>query len=146
MSSNDLEALPEWVNALAQRFEPKQRRVVARKIAQVLRQSNRERTKGQKDADGNRFVSPLKSSNNPMFREITAIRYFKAKGTDRQAIIGFAGQAGNIANIHQGGRRSEVRKGSKKFPYPKRTLIGINHTDQQMVLALLQDMLTTDLH
>lgn len=142
MAANELEALPEWVDALARRIEPKQRRVVARKIAQELRKSNRERTKGQKDADNNQFIKPLKRENNPMFREITAIRYFKAKGTDRQAMIGFAGSAGRIAQIHQDGARSEVRPGSRKFPFPKRTLVGINALDERMVLALLQDLLT----
>ena len=78
------------------------------------------------------------------FREITAIRYFKAKGTDRKAVIGFASSVGRIAAIHQAGARSEVRPGSRKFPYPKRTLIGINDKDEQMVLALLLDLLADD--
>lgn len=142
--SNELEALPEWVDALAQRIEPKQRRKVARKIAQQLRKSNRARTKDQRDADGDRFIRPLKRSNNPMFREITALRYFKAKGTDSKAIIGYAGSAAHIAEIHQEGRRSEVRPGSKKVPYPERTLVGINTTDEQMVLSLLQALLTDE--
>lgn len=142
--ANELEALPEWVDALNQRLEPKQRRKASRKIAQQLRKSNRARTKDQRDADGDRFIHPLKRSNNPMFREITALRYFKAKGTDRKAIIGFTGQAGRIAEIHQDGRRSEVRPGSKKVPYPERTLIGINTEDEQMVLSLLQALLTDE--
>lgn len=144
MANNDLNALPEWVNALSQRFEPKQRRVVARKIAQVLRKSNRERTKNQKDADDNQFIKPLKRENNPMFREITAIRYFKAKGTDRKAMIGFTNSVSRIVKVHHEGARGEVRPGSRKFPYPKRTLVGINDKDEQMVLALLIDLLADD--
>lgn len=141
MANNNLDELPAWVNELSQRFDPKERRAVARKIAQQLRKSSRERTKSQQDADGNQFIKPLKTENNPMFRQITALRYFKAKGTDRQAIIGFVGNAGRIAQIHHGGRRGEVRPGSRKFPFPKRTLIGITDTDEQMVLAILTDLI-----
>ncbi len=144
MSNHQLSGLPEWVNAIARQLEPKQRRKVNRRLAQKMRSENRKRTQDQTDADGNDFIRPLKSENDPMFREITALRFFRTKGTDSEAQFGFTGSASRIAKVHQFGELSEVRPHSKKYPYPERTLVGINKDDEQIVLEILQDYLTKD--
>lgn len=138
-------ALPEWATAIASQLDSKERKKVNRAIAVELRAANRERIRAQTDPDGSRFVSPLKFSNSPMFRELTKARHFKFKATDRHAQIGFKGSAAKIARIHHEGQRSTVRPdSSKKFPYPARELIGIANADRRIIIRILRESLTTD--
>ena len=140
--SNDLAQLPLWVRGIAETMSPAKRRQLARKIGIELRKANQSRTAAQSDADGNAFIAPLQAKNNPMFREITNARYFQVKATDSQVAIGFGGNAGRIARIHQEGQLSEVRKGSaKKYPYPVRTLLGINDDDERLIETAFRNMI-----
>ena len=140
--TNDLAQLPLWVRGIAETMSPAKRRQVARKIGIELRKANQSRTAAQSDADGNAFVAPLQAKNNPMFREITNARHFQVKPTDSQVAIGFGGSAGRIAKIHQEGQLSEVRKGSaKKYPYPVRTLLGINDDDERLIETAFRNMI-----
>ncbi|OBX79131.1 phage virion morphogenesis protein [Faucicola atlantae] len=143
--SNDLAQLPLWVRGIAETISPANRRQVARKLGIELRKANQARTSAQTDADGNTFVAPLQAKNSPMFREITNARYFQVKPTDSQVAIGFRGSAGRIAKIHQEGKLSEVRKGSaKKYPYPVRTILGINGEDERLIEKTIRDLLLQD--
>lgn len=140
--NQDLSQLPLWVRGIAETISPAKRRQVARKLGIELRKANQARTNAQTDADGNAFVAPLQAKNSPMFREITNARYFQVKATDSQVAIGFGGSAGRIAKIHQEGQLSEVRKGSaKKYPYPVRTLLGINDDDIKLVETAFRNMI-----
>ncbi len=138
-------ALPEWTNALASQLDNKQLKKVNRILAVEMRGANRDRIRAQTEPDGSRFVDPLKSSNNPMFRELTKARHLKFKATSRYAQIGFQGSAARIARIHHEGRRSTVRAdSSKEFPYPERELIGIARADRAIIIRVLRNSLTTD--
>jgi phage virion morphogenesis protein len=138
-------ALPEWATAIAAQLDNKERKKINRAIAVELRAANRERIRAQTDPDGDDFVKPLKSSNSPMFRELTKARHLKFKATDRYAQIGFKGSAARIARIHHEGQRSTVRPdSSKKFPYPERPLIGISGADRHIIIRVLRESLTTD--
>ena len=139
--SNDLAQLPLWVRGIAETLTPAKRRQVARKLGIELRKANQSRTAAQTDADGNAFVAPLQAKNNPMFREITTARYFQVKATDSQVAIGIGGNAGRIARIHQEGQMSEVRPGSRKYPYPVRTLVGINAEDERLIETAFRNMI-----
>lgn len=139
--TNDLAQLPLWVRGIAETMSPAKRRQVARKIGIELRKANQSRTAAQTDADGNAFVAPLQAKNNPMFREITNARHFQVKATDSQVAIGFGGNAGRIARIHQEGQMSEVRPGSRKYPYPVRTLVGINAEDERLIETAFRNMI-----
>ena len=139
--TNDLAQLPLWVRGIAETMSPAKRRQVARKIGIELRKANQSRTAAQSDADGNAFVAPLQAKNNPMFREITNARHFQVKATDSQVAIGFGGNAGRIARIHQEGKMSEVRPGSRKYPYPVRTLVGINAEDERLIETAFRNMI-----
>lgn len=138
--ASDLSALPLWVRSIADTLSPAERRKMSRKIGIELRKANISRTNSQVDADGSGFVAPLQSKNNPMFRKITALRFFQVKATDSNVKIGFGGSAGHIAKIHQEGMMSEVRRGSaKKYAYPVRRLLGINGDDERMIENVFRD-------
>lgn len=138
-------ALPEWATAIAAQLDDKELKKINRAIAVELRAANRERLRAQTDPDGDDFVKPLKSSNSPMFRELTKARHLKFKATTRYAQIGFKGSTARIARIHHEGQRSTVRPdSSKKFPYPQRELIGIANADRRIIIRVLRDSLTTD--
>lgn len=138
-------ALPKWATAIASQLNNKERKKINRAVAVEMRAANRDRIRAQTDPDGGRFVSPLKSSNSPMFRELTKARHLKFKATSRYAQIGFQGNAARIARIHHEGQRSTVRPdSSKKFPYPERPLIGISDADRHIIIRVLRNSLTTD--
>lgn len=138
-------ALPEWATGIASQLDKKELKKVNRAIAVELRAVNRERIRAQTDPDGDNFIQPLKSSNSPMFRELTKARHLKFKATSRYAQIGFQGSAARIARIHHEGQRSTVRPdSSKKFPYPERELIGISRADHHIIIRVLRHSLTTD--
>lgn len=138
-------ALPEWVSAISEQLDHKELKKINRTIAVELRAANRDRIRAQTTPDGDSFVQPLKSSNSPMFRELTRARHLKFKANSRYAQIGFKGSAAKIARIHHEGQRSTVRPdSSKKFPYPKRELIGISHADRHIIIRVLRESLTTD--
>ena len=138
-------ALPEWATAIASQLEPKERKKINRTLAMEMRAKNRERIRAQTDPDGDDFIKPLKSSNSPMFRELTKARHFKFNATTRHAQIGFKGSAARIARIHHEGQRSTVRPdSSKKFPYPQRELIGISRADHSLIIRVLRQSLTPD--
>lgn len=138
-------ALPEWATAIASQLDNKQLKKVNRTLAIEMRAANRDRIRAQTDPDGGRFVSPLKSSNSPMFRELTKARHLKFNATSRYAQTGFKGSAARIARIHHEGQRSTVRPdSSKKFPYPERPLIGISRADRHIIIRVLRESLATD--
>lgn len=138
-------ALPEWATAIASQMDSKNVKKVNRTLAVALRAANRTRIRAQTEPDGGRFVSPLKSSNNPMFRDLTAARHLKFNATSRYAQIGFKGSAARIARIHHEGQRSTVRPdSSKKFPYPARELIGVANADRRLIIRVLRESLTSD--
>lgn len=138
-------ALPEWATAIASQLDNKNIKKVNRTLAMELRAINRDRIRAQTDPDGGSFVQPLKASNSPMFRKLTAARYLKFNATNRYAQIGFQGSAARLARIHHEGQRSTVRPdSSKKFPYPKRPLIGIASADRRVIIRVLRESLTQD--
>ena len=112
-----------------------------------MRAVNRDRIRARdRNSDGSRFVDPLKASEQSMFRELTKTRHrLKFNATSRYAQIGFKGSAAKIARIHHEGQRSTVRPdSSKKFPYPKRELIGIARADRHIIIRVLRESLTAD--
>ena len=138
-------ALPEWATAIASQLDDKNIKKVNRTLAVAIRAANRDRIRAQTDPDGDGFIKPLKSSNNPMFRKLTAARHLKFNATSRYAQIGFKGSAARLARIHHEGQRSTVRPdSSKKFPYPKRPLIGIANADRRLIIRVLRESLTSD--
>lgn len=138
-------ALPEWVSAISEQLDHKELKKINRTIAVELRAANRDRIRAQTTPDGDSFVQPLKSSNSPMFRELTRARHLKFKANSRYAQIGFKGSAAKIARIHHEGQRSTVRPdSSKKFPYPKRELLGIAGADKHIIIRVLRESLTAD--
>lgn len=67
-----------------------------------------------------------------MFRKLRTPRFLLARSNDTEATVGFTGQAGAIARIHQFGLRDNLN-GQHGAKYPLRALIGLNDDDLQWI-------------
>ncbi|THD52609.1 phage virion morphogenesis protein [Enterobacteriaceae bacterium ML5] len=67
-----------------------------------------------------------------MFRKLRTSRYLLARSNDNEATVGFTGQAGAIARIHQFGLRDNIH-GQHGAKYPLRALLGLNDDDVQWI-------------
>ena len=67
-----------------------------------------------------------------MFRKLRTSRYLLARSNDSEATLGFTGQAGAIARIHQFGLRDNIH-GQHGAKYPLRALLGLNDDDVQWI-------------
>lgn len=72
------------------------------------------------------------TTTEKMFRKLRTARYLQARSTDSEASVGFSGQAGAIARIHQFGLRDTL-PGQHGAKYPLRALLGLNDTDIQWI-------------
>ncbi|MGV8925700.1 MAG: phage virion morphogenesis protein [Ewingella sp.] len=77
-----------------------------------------------------------------MFRKLRNSRYLLARSNDGEATVGFTGQAGAIARIHQFGLRDDL-KGEHGAKYPLRALLGLNDDDVQWISDTIDTHLKT---
>ena len=149
---DDLDALEDWVAPLIAKIGAKQRRALARKVAQDLRRSQRERIKAQQNPDGTAYA-PRKPQHRAqqgairrraMFSKIRTAKYLKAKGTSDVAEVGFVGRVARIARVHQEGLRARVDRDGPRYDYPERRLIGYSRADRELIQDSVLRHLDTD--
>src|SRR5690606_33488950 len=66
-----------------------------------------------------------------MFRKIRTARYLKAGQTANEAWIGFVGMIGDIASVHQFGRKDRPHPLVDAVDYPQRELLGLTEKDRK---------------
>lgn len=77
-----------------------------------------------------------------MFRKLRNGRNLRAGATDREAWIGFAGRASEIASVSQEGRMDRPSAKAKPVRYARRALLGFTDADAAAALDLLLRHLT----
>jgi len=77
-----------------------------------------------------------------MFRKLRNGRNLRAGATDREAWIGFAGRASEIASVSQEGRMDRPSAQAKPVRYARRALLGFTDADAAAALDLLLRHLT----
>lgn len=84
-----------------------------------------------------------KTIKSKMFQKLRSNRFFKEKYETDSAEIGFFGSAGRIASQHHFGETSEIklRAKSKSVRYPRRELLGINHSNEEDAIIAVSEML-----
>lgn len=143
---SDFEKLGTWVTPLLNHLSISERTKLTRKLAMEFRKRTQARIKFQQDVDGNPFI-PRKSSNSeksgqPMFREISKLRWLRTQAKATSASVGYSGGAAVVARVHQEGKMDTVRKGgTRKYPYPRRELLGFGKGDERWFESKILDHL-----
>ncbi|AZP49587.1 phage virion morphogenesis protein [Rahnella aquatilis] len=79
-----------------------------------------------------RRTEKRKKKADTMFQKLRTSRFLLARSNDQEAIVGFTGQAGAIARVHQFGLRDNLH-GQHGAKYPLRALLGLNNDDVQWI-------------
>ena len=138
-----MQVLDDWLAGLLSRIEPKQRRVINRKVAFELRRSQAGRIAAQQNPDGSAYAPRSRSKNlrsrkgsvrrKAMFARLRTQRYLKV-GADADGLdVSFRGRAAVIALVHQYGDTHTSSTG-QKFVTPKRELLGLRKEDLEMIV------------
>lgn len=80
-----------------------------------------------------------------MFRRLRGSRFLGAGATDREAWIGFAGRAAEIARVHQEGLADRPAAGGRAVRYARRGLLGLTQAERSRALDLLLEHVTATL-
>lgn len=88
---------------------------------------------GQDNAGAGRLRRKGHIRRKAMFRKLLSPRHLKEGATDREAWIGFTGQAARVARIHQDGLADKPALKAKPVRYARRRLLGLTDADRTMV-------------
>lgn len=149
-------ALEQRFNALLKNISPQQRKTLAQQIGRQLAQSQRQRIKSQKNPDGSAFeprrARKVRSKKGriktqAMFKKLGTARFMRTKNSAEQVNIGYLGGNAAIANVHQYGLKSLVRRDRDyQVQYAQRELLGFSDNDvklvEELILAALANQMT----
>ncbi|RJL74502.1 phage virion morphogenesis protein [Acinetobacter radioresistens] len=139
--------LAHWLDQIAVRLEPDQRRELMRRLAQGLRVRHRDRIKQQRDPGGNRFIPRKreqigsKKRQGALFQNIG--KQLKTEYSADHAAVGFGGRTATIASIHQEGKTIKPSRNAKATSYPIRELVGFSNDDEKWIRSEIQKFLST---
>lgn len=148
---SELDPLDVYCAGLIQNLEPSAQRILARTIAQRLRESQSTRIGLQKNPDGSAY-EPRKPQGRlrnkkgglrrKMFAKLKQNKYLKARSTSSSAVVEFIGQVEAIARVHQDGLRDKVnRRRNLEVKYAERRLLGISKSDEDLIRDLCIEQL-----
>lgn len=141
--ANNLEALETWAAVLLARLEPAARNKLTRSIGQELRRSQQKRIVAQQNPDGTKYA-PRKQRNLrgkqgrvrrklAMFKKLRTASYLKVRSDSNGISIGFTGRIARIARVHQYGLQDRAEALAPQARYQKREVLGLTHTDLEMI-------------
>jgi len=151
---NDLVEINQLAGALLARLAPGARRQLLGRVSRDVRKSQSDRIARQLQPDGTRFA-PRKASTSGgkrrkgqlrekmMFRRLRLAKFLKAGATPGEAWVGFAGRAAAIASVHQHGLADSPTRGAKKVRYTQRVLLGLTDGEENRMLDLLLEQVTS---
>lgn len=137
--------LNHWLDQIALRLEPTQRRELMRRLAQGLRVRQRDRIKQQRDPDGHRFI-PRKRNQIGRIKRQGALfqnigKQLKTEYSSDHAAVGFGGRTAFVARVHQEGENIKPSKYAKATQYPIRKLVGFCKDDEKWVTSTINNYL-----
>ena len=139
--------LDHWLDQIALRLEPTQRRELMRRLAQGLRVRTRDRIKQQRDPDGNRFIPRKrnqignKKRQGALFQNIG--KQLKTEYSADYAAVGFGGRTATVAEIHQQGKTIKPSRYAKATNYPIRALVGFSQDDEKWMREIINEFFKT---
>lgn len=148
---NELLQFESQLSGLIQNLEPSAQRLLARTIANRLRDSQSNRIGLQRNPDGSAYEprkQQLKLRNKKgrlrrtMFAKLRKSKFLKASTSSTGAVVSFIGQVEAIARVHQDGLIDKVnRRRNLKVQYAQRRLLGISADDESLISDLVIDHL-----
>ncbi|MGS0705798.1 phage virion morphogenesis protein [Acinetobacter sp. ANC 3781] len=129
--------LDHWLDQIALRLEPTQRRELMRRLAQGLRVRQRDRIKQQRDPNGHRFIPRKrnqignKKRQGDLFQNIG--KDIKTEYSADHAAVGFGGRTAVVAEVHQQGKTIKPSRYAKATHYPIRELVGFSKDDEKWI-------------
>ncbi len=139
--------LNHWLDALALRLEPAQRKILMRILAQGLRLRFKDRIKQQNDPDGHRFVPRKRDQIGNIKRQGALFQnignQLKTEYSADHAVVGFGGRTATVALVHQDGKTIRPTSTAKPTRYTIRKLVGFSKEDEQWVISEIQKFLLT---
>ena len=138
--------LNHWLDQIALRLEPGQRRELMRRLAQGLRIRHRDRIKQQRDPDGYRFI-PRKRNQIGRIKRQGALfqnigKQLKTEYSSDHAAVGFGGRTASVAKVHQDGENIKPNKYAKATQYSIRKLVGFSKDDENWIQSEIQKFLS----
>lgn len=139
--------LNHWLDQIALRLEPGQRRELMRRLAQGLRVRHRDRIKQQRDPDGYRFIPRKRNQigrikrQGELFQNIG--KQLKTEYSPDHAAVGFGGRTAFVAKVHQEGENIKPSKYAKPTQYPIRELVGFSQEDEIYTMKIISDFLAS---
>lgn len=131
-------------SALISALAPAARKLLALKIAGLLRTSQGLRIAAQKNPDGSDFEprkpqlrNRRKNLRAGMFNKLRTSKYLKASATADSAIVSFSRDVQRIARVHQQGLRDKVSRTGREADYPARQLLGISASDEIAITEIV---------
>ncbi|EMN3919125.1 phage virion morphogenesis protein [Citrobacter farmeri] len=130
---DNLHKVDEWLTALLANLEPAARQRMMRELAQVIRRSQHNNIRLQRNPDGSGY-EPRKVTartkkgriKRQMFSKLHTAKYLKTAASPDSARVVFAGQVQRIARVHHYGLRDRVSRRGLKVRYAERRLLGVN--------------------
>lgn len=139
--------LNHWLDQIALRLEPGQRRELMRRLAQGLRVRHRDRIKQQRDPNGYRFI-PRKRNQIGRIKRQGALfqnigKQLKTEYSSDHAAVGFGGRTAFVAKVHQEGENIKPSKNTKPTQYPIRELVGFSKDDIKWIKEQISNFIKT---
>lgn len=139
--------LNHWLDQIALRLEPEQRRELMRRLAQGLRVRHRDRIKQQRDPDGYRFIPRKRNQIGQIKRQGVLFqnigRQLKTEYSSDHAAVGFGGRTAFVAKVHQEGENIKPNRYAKPTQYPIRGLVGFSQEDEIYIMKTISDFLAS---
>ncbi|WP_445115025.1 phage virion morphogenesis protein [Acinetobacter sp. WZC-1] len=142
-----ISGLNSWLDQIALRLEPAQRRELMRRLAQGLRIRFKDRIKQQRDPTGYRYVPRKRNQIGKIKRQGALFqnigKQLKIGYSADHAAVGFGGRTAAIARVHQDGQTIRPSKNAGPTSYPIRQLVGFSKDDEQWIQSEIQRFLNT---
>lgn len=131
---DELQRVDDWLTALLANLEPAARQRMMRELAQVLRRSQQNNIRLQRNPDGSQY-EPRKVTartkkgriKRQMFSKLRTAKYLKTAASADSACVQFEGKVQRIARVHHYGLRERVSRRGPEVRYAERRLLGINN-------------------
>lgn len=141
---DNLHKVDEWLAALLANLEPAARQRMMRELAQVLRRSQQNNIRLQRNPDGSVY-EPRKVTartkkgriKRQMFAKLRTTKYLKTTASADSASVRFEEKVQRIARVHHYGLRDSVSRKGPEVRYAERRLLGVNDEVETVTRDLL---------
>lgn len=143
---SELAPLADWLRQVSDRLDDSQRRVLLRRVGQMLKNDIKKNISAQRSPDGTPFAPRKlrrqrgKVRRGKMFAK--SHRQLRVITNAERAEVGFGGRYAQIMQVHQYGQTIQPSPNARPTTYPMRETIGISDDVAQQIERLVLEFLT----